>query len=86
MIRTFEELFAKMKADGKNWIPLHMMHQDYQYWHQEMKETSGGPQATAHRLKDKSAENLVGYLSCLRDMNYISESEYGWLWGSLNLI
>ena len=83
MIRTFEELFVKMKKDEKKWIPLYNLYQDYCYWRDEMQKTSGGPQSTAYSLMKKHAENLAGYLSCLRDMDYISESEYGYLWGSL---
>ena len=84
MIRTFEELFEKMKADGKKWIPLHTTYHQYQHWCKEMRETSGGQQRTAHCIKDRLVHNLEGYLSCLRDMDYISESEYGWLWGCLD--
>ena len=86
MITTFEELFEKMKADGKNWIPLHNMYHSYLHWYGETKKESGSGRSTAHSIKNRDAENLMGYLSCLRDLGYISESEYGKLWGSLDNI
>lgn len=84
MIRTFEELFEKMQTDGKKWIPLYTTYHDYLHWQNEMETTTGGPRDTARRIRDRNVRNLEGYLSCLRDMGYISGSEYGWLWGSLD--
>lgn len=84
MIRTFEELFEKMKADGKKWILLYTTWKEYQHWYGKMQETTGGPRRTAHDIKNRLVYNLEGYLSCLRDMDYISESEYGQLWCCLD--
>ena len=74
---TEKSLKAKWQAE-KNEI------NKIQHWYGKMQETTGGPRRTAHDIKNRLVYNLEGYLSCLRDMDYISESEYGQLWCCLD--
>ena len=86
MITTFEELFEKLEAKGCDLHRLKGMHQSYLHWYGETQKESGSRRSTARSIKNRDAENLMGYLSCLRDLGYISESEYGKLWGGLDNI
>ncbi len=86
MIKTFEELFEKMKAKEMKWIPFYTQYENYLYWAVETERTSGSIKSTAHSIRNKHAEYIIGYLACLHDIGYIDEYEQGQLVGLLNTI
>lgn len=85
MIRTFEELFEKLEAEGCNSHRLKGIYQSYLDWKDEHRKSSGTARTTALIHQGIYRNSLMGYLSCLQDTGYICQSEYDQLWNSLEL-
>ena len=85
MIRTFEELFGKLEAEGCNSHRLKGIYQSYLDWKDEHRKSSGTARTTALIHQGIYRNSLMGYLSCLQDTGYICQSEYDQLWNSLEL-
>lgn len=76
MIRTFEELFDRMRADRHNPHSLMAMYEEHRYWKKMSEKNSGTAELSAFVHMNKYRDNLLGYLSCLQDTAYICQSEY----------
>lgn len=84
MIRTFEELFAKIRLTGHDSPRLESMHEGFVFWREQYRQSSGTAELAARVHMSRYRDNLQGYLSCLQETAYICQSEYDRLWSSLN--
>ena len=64
MIKTFDELFARMRSDNRKCGVVLLK---YTKWREEEPGTEE---------EDKRAYSLMGYLSCLMEEDYISVEEF----------
>lgn len=85
MIRTFEELFEKMRLAGHDSPRLESMHEEFLHWRDQYRQSSGTAELAALVHVNKYRDSLQGYLSCLLETEYICQSEYDRLWNSLEL-
>ncbi len=85
MIRTFEELFEKMKENGHDPHRLEELHASYFYWKEQHEQNPGTAGLAALVYRHRYRDNLLGYLTCLQDTAYICQSEYDRLWDSLSI-
>lgn len=85
MIRTFEELFEKMKFRGCDLHRLKGVYEEVLHWREQYRQSSGTARTVALIQQDMYRNNMMGYLSCLLDTGHICQSEYDQLWNSLDV-
>lgn len=85
MIRTFEELFEKMRLVRHDSPRLESMYERFLHWRDQYRQNSGTAELAALVQTNKYRNSLQGYLSCLLETEYICQSEYDRLWSGLEV-